>query len=138
MKVVIWGYPTNAHTHFYTHEALYKAFKHLEYDTYWFHDDGYPEDFDWDDCVFWTEGWADKNIPLNKNSTYFVHCVPSPKKYLEAGVKKFYDVRVNGVWQKDHVYDFTLDKSTVKKVGPTCYLQEKTDGMVRVKNDYHD
>ena len=73
MKVVIWGYPTNAHTHFYTHEALYKAFKHLEYDTYWFHDDGYPEDFDWDDCVFWTEGWADKNIPLNKNSTYFVH-----------------------------------------------------------------
>ena len=50
MKVVIWGYPTNAHTHFYTHEALYKAFKHLEYDTYWFHDDGYPEDFDWDDC----------------------------------------------------------------------------------------
>ena len=47
MKVVIWGYPTNAHTHFYTHEALYKAFKHLEYDTYWFHDDGYPEDFDW-------------------------------------------------------------------------------------------
>jgi len=138
MKVVIWGYPTNAHTHFYTHEALYKAFKHLEYDTYWFHDDGYPEDFDWDDCVFWTEGWADKNIPLNKNSTYFVHCVPSPKKYLEAGVKKFFDVRVNGVWQKDHVYDFTLDKSTVKKVGPTCYLQEKTDGMVRVKNDYHD
>ena len=55
MKVVIWGYPTNAHTHFYTHEALYKAFKHLEYETYWFHDDGYPEDFDWDDCVFWTE-----------------------------------------------------------------------------------
>ena len=83
MKVVIWGYPTNAHTHFYTHEALYKAFKHLEYETYWFYDDGYPEDFDWDDCVFWTEGWADKNIPLNKNSTYFVHCVPSPKKYLD-------------------------------------------------------
>jgi len=43
MKVVIWGYPTNAHTHFYTHEALYKAFKHLEYDTYWFHDDGWKQ-----------------------------------------------------------------------------------------------
>ena len=44
LKIIIWGYPTNAHTHFYTHEALYKAFKHLGYDTYWFHDDGYPED----------------------------------------------------------------------------------------------
>ena len=37
-KVVIWGHPLYSHTHSYVHEAYNKAFKHLGYDTYWFHD----------------------------------------------------------------------------------------------------
>ena len=118
MKIVIWGYPLNSHTHSYIHSSFYKAFKHLGHDVYWFHDDEYPEDFDWNDCVFWTEGFADKNIPLNKTSTYFVHVCPDPAKYINAGVKKFIDVRPNGVWQKDHVYDFTLDKSKALHISP--------------------
>tara|TARA_R100000008_G_C3578875_1_gene167079 strand:- start:1160 stop:2125 length:966 start_codon:yes stop_codon:yes gene_type:complete len=137
MKVVIWGYATNAHTHFYTHEAFYKAFKHLEYDTYWFDDDNYPEDFDWDDCLFWTEGFADKNIPLNKTSTYFVHVAPDPAKYINANVKRFVDVRYNHLWHKDHVYQYTLDKSKVEKVGHCCYFQPKKNRRVQVLNDHH-
>ena len=38
MKIVIWGYPLHSHTHSYIHAAFYKAFTHLEYETYWFHD----------------------------------------------------------------------------------------------------
>jgi hypothetical protein len=136
-KIIIWGYPLHSHTHSYIHAAFYKAFTHLGYETYWFHDGEYPDSFDWNDCVFWTEGFADKNIPLNKTSTYFVHVCPDPAKYINAGVKKFVDVRYNHLWHKDHVYDYTLDKSKVEKVGDCCYLQPKKNCRTQVLNDYH-
>ena len=137
MKIIIWGYPLHSHTHSYIHAAFFKAFKYLNYETYWFDDNNYPGDFDWNDCIFWTEGFADKNIPLNKTSTYFVHVSPNPAKYINAGVKKFIDVRYNHLWHKDHVYDYSLNKEKVKKVGPCCYLQEKKNRRVQVLNDYH-
>lgn len=138
-KIIIWGYPLYSHTHSYIHEAFYRAFKHLGYDAYWFHDGDFPSDFNFDNCIFWTEGFADKNIPLNKTSVYFVHVCPSPKKYLEAGVKKFIDVRYNHLWHKDHVYEYTLDKSRVEKIGPGCYFERtKLGELALVKNDYHD
>ena len=137
MKIIIWGYPLHSHTHSYIHAAFYKAFTHLGYETYWFHDANYPDDFDWNDCIFWTEGFADKNIPLNKTSTYFVHVCPDPAKYINSGVKKFIDVRYNHLWHKDHVYDYTLDKSKVESVGPCCYLQSKKNRRIQVLNDYH-
>jgi hypothetical protein len=138
-KIIIWGYPIHSHTHSYIHEAFYKAFKHMGYDVYWFHDGDFPFDFNFNDCIFWTEGFADNNIPLNSTSTYFVHVCPSPKKYLDAGVKKFIDVRYNHIWHKDHVYEYTLDKSNVEKIGPGCYLEKKKIGEnIHVINDYHN
>lgn len=136
MKIIIWGYPLHSHTHSYIHAAFYKAFKFLDYETYWFDDDNYPEDFDWNDCLFWTEGFADKNIPLNSSSTYFVHVCPNPKKYLEANVKKFVDVRYNHIWHSDHVYQYKLSKNKVEKVGPCCYYQPKQNKRVQVLNDH--
>lgn len=137
-KIIIWGYPLYSHTHSYIHEAFYRAFKHMGYDAYWFHDGDFPVDFDFENCIFWTEGFADLNIPLNKTSTYFVHVCPSPKKYTDFGVKKFIDVRYNHLWHKDHVYEYTLDKSKAEKIGPGCYYEKKKSESVRVKNDYHD
>lgn len=136
MKVIIWGYPLYSHTHSYVHEALFRAFSFLGYQTYWFHDGDYPTDFDWTDCLFWTEGFADHNIPLNKTSTYFVHVCPDPSKYINARVKKFVDVRYNHLIHKDHVYEYTLDKGKVENVGPCCYYQPKTNRRVQVLNDY--
>lgn len=138
MKIIIWGYPLHSHTHSYIHEAFYKAFKHLNYETYWFDDNNYPKDFDWNNCLFWTEGFADKNIPLNSTSIYFVHVCPNPAKYINAGVKKFVDVRYNHLWHKDHVYSYSLDKQNSKQVGKCCYLQPKTNDKILVKNDYYD
>lgn len=138
MKIIIWGYPLHSHTHSYTHEAFYKAFKHLGYETYWFHDNDYPSDFDWRNCLFWTEGFADKNIPLNTSSIYFVHVCPDPAKYINANVKKFVDVRYNHVWHNDHVYSYTLEKKEAEKVGTACYLQKKENKIVTVKNNYHN
>jgi hypothetical protein len=137
LKIIIWGYPLHSHTHSYVHAAFFKAFSFLGYETYWFHDEDYPKDFDWNNCLFWTEGFADKNIPLKKSSVYFVHVCPNPKKYLDAGVKKFVDVRYNHLIHKDHVYEYKLDKSKVEKVGPCCYYQKTKNNRTQVLNDYH-
>lgn len=110
MKVIIWGYPLHTHTHSYTHEAVYRAFKHLGYETHWFHDGNYPEDFDYNDCVFFTEGFADKNIPLRETSTYFVHVCVNPEKYI-GKVKKLVDVRYLMNKMDSDNYSFVLDRS---------------------------
>jgi hypothetical protein len=137
-KIIIWGYPLYSHTHSYIHSGFYEAFKYLEYETYWFHDNDYPKDFDFSNCIFWTEGYADKNIPLVPSSTYFVHVCPDPKKYLESNIGRFIDVRTNSIWINDHVYSYTMDKDNLEKLGPVCYFEKATDKMVRVKNNYHD
>lgn len=136
-KIIIWGYPLYSHTHSYIHQGFYEAFKHLGYETYWFHDGDYPLDFDFSNCIFWTEGYADKNIPLVETSIYFVHVCPSPKKYIDSKVK-FIDVRTNSIWINDHVYSYTMDKDNLEKLGPVCYFQKATKDRVRVKNNYFD
>lgn len=115
MKIVIWGYPLHSHTHSYIHASFYKAFDYMGYETYWFDDKNYPENFDWNDCIFWTEGYAEKNIPLNKTSVYFVHLGVNPKKYV-GNVKKFIDVRpLQKSMDNDH-YDFVLNCDNCEKL----------------------
>ena len=83
-KVIIWGYPLYTHTHSYIHYGWHKAFKHLGYDTYWFHDKDFPKEFDYTNCIFITEGYADDNIPLHPSNIYFVHVGRNPYKYLNS------------------------------------------------------
>ena len=68
MKCVLWGYPLHTDTYSYVHEGFKKALERSGHKVYWFHDKEYPDDFDYDDCVFFTEGYADKNIPLRSSS----------------------------------------------------------------------
>lgn len=135
-KVIIWGHPLYSHTHSYVHSSYYKTFKHLGYDVYWFHDGEYPEDFDYENCLFITEGFADANIPLNETSCYMVMYCPSPKKY--EGVGRYIDIRMAAKNFKDHIQEYSLDKSIATKVGPACYFVPKTSEKVKIKNDYHD
>jgi hypothetical protein len=135
-KVIIWGHPLYSHTHSYVHEAYYRAFKSLGYDVYWFHDDDYPEDFDYTNCLFIGEGFADKKIPINDTSCYLIMYCPSPIKYQGAG--RYIDVRMSAVNFKDHIQEYSLDKNTATKIGPACYFVPKTLEKVKVKNDYVD
>ena len=83
-KVIVWGYPLHSHTHSYVHDAYVKTFKYLGYETYWFHDDDYPDpkDFDYTNSFFIGEGFADKNLPINDSSAYFIMYCPSPKSIM--------------------------------------------------------
>ena len=71
-KVIIWGHKNN-HTHSYIHSSYYKAFKSLGYDVYWFDDYQNVSGFDFENCIFFTEGQVQNNIPLNKSSKYIIH-----------------------------------------------------------------
>ena len=91
-KVVIWGFPLHTHTHSYIHYGWHKAFTYLGYPTYWFDDTNYPTDFDYNNCLFITEGYADTNIPIVPTSIYYVHIAIHPEKYLNR-VKRFIEIR---------------------------------------------
>lgn len=138
MKLIIWGHPLYSHTHSYVHSSYYKAASFMGYEVYWFHDNEYPKDFDYSNSIFITEGFADKNIPLNKTSIYFVMYCPSPKKYLEAEVKRYIDVRCVAKDHKDHIHNYSIDKNKTQKVGPACYFVPKTNHKTHIKNNYVD
>lgn len=133
-KVIIWGHPLHSHTHSYVHEAYYKAFKFLGYETYWFHDKDFPSDFDYSNSLFITEGYADNNIPILDSSCYIVMYCPSPIKYQSAG--RYIDIRMAAVNFKDHIQNYSLDKSTATKVGPACYFEKSTNEDVIINNNY--
>lgn len=133
-KVIIWGHPLYSHTHSYVHSSYYKAFKYLEHDVYWFHDNNYSKDFDYENCLFIGEGFSDKNIPLNETSCYMIMYCPSPKKY--EGVGRYIDVRMAAKNFKDHIQEYSLDKNTATKIGPACYFVPRTSEKITVKNNY--
>lgn len=109
-KVIIWGYPLHTHSHSYIHACWVKAFKYLGYDTFWFSDDNFDENFDYTNCLFITEGYADFKIPLHKSNIYYVHVCVDPQRYLDAGVR-FIDMRYNVIYLNDVNYDYDLNKS---------------------------
>jgi hypothetical protein len=135
-KVIIWGHPLYSHTHSYVHEAYYKGFKYLGYDVFWFHDGDYPEDFDYNNSLFIGEGFADKNIPINDTSCYMIMYCPSPIKYAKAG--RYVDIRMAAVDFKDHIHEYSLDKTKSEKIGPAVYYVHKTNEKVKIINDYVD
>ena len=111
-KIIIWGFPLHTHTHSYIHAMWFKVFKvGFEKDTYWFHDNEYPIDFDYNNCLFITEGYADKNIPIISSSTYFVHNAIYPERYLNIGARLI-EIRFNVNEIHDVNNDFKLDDGT--------------------------
>lgn len=125
-KVIIWGFPLHTHTHSYIHYGWVKGFKHLGYDTYWFDDNNYPSDFDYNNCLFITEGYADYNIPIISSSIYFVHILRNPEKYIDK-VKRVIEIRYLVDSIKDVNYDYILDKSKCKKISECSYYEKLHD-----------
>ncbi len=135
-RVIIWGYPMKepiANTVSYVWNGIYKAFKILGFETYWFSDENYPKDFDFSNCIFWAEGYADDNLPLNDTSIYYVHCAWNPKKYI-GHVKKFIDIRYNLRYIEHPNYIYKLDKENTPQLGKGCYYEKSTNQIVDFKN----
>ena len=106
-KVIVWGFPLNSHTHSYIHAMWVKVFKiGFEKETHWFHDNEFPADFDYTNCIFISEGYADNNIPIVASSVYFIHNAIYPEKYLMA---RLIEIRFNVNEIHDINNDFKRD-----------------------------
>jgi hypothetical protein len=135
MKIIIWGfYPENGvlkNTISYVWNSFYTAFKYLGHDVYWFPNEKI-DNFDFSNCIFIAEGYDDSEIPLNKTSTYFVHCAYNPAKYV-GNVRKFVDMRYN-LKKIDHPnYVYELDKEKTK-MDKGCYYEPSTNQVIDFKN----
>lgn len=134
-KVVIWGFPLHTHTHSYIHAGWAKGFKHLGYETHWFDDNNVPTDFDFANCLFITEGYADKNIPIVDSSIYFVHIAIDPKKYI-GHVKRFIEIRYLVDSIKDCNYNYVLNKWRCTKISNCTYYEKlKDNGGLALSHD---
>ena len=122
-KVIIWGFPLHSHTHSYIHGGWFKAFISLGYETYWFHDKDFPIQFDYNNCLFITEGYADDNIPIVNTSTYFVHICRNPEKYLHK-VKRLIEIRYLVDHIKDVNYNYVLNKEKCEKISDATYYEK--------------
>jgi hypothetical protein len=131
LKVVIWGLPLYTHTHSFIHAGFYKAFQHLGCETYWFHSGNYPDSssFDYSNCLFFSEGFADENIPLNESSTYFIHNSVDPSKYVSKGLR-LVDVRFNVKEINDLNYSFVLDKTKLKNIDIVTWYDANANDSV--------
>jgi hypothetical protein len=122
-KVIIWGYPLYTHTHSYIHYGWYKAFKHMGYDTFWFHDNEFPVDFDYNNCLFISQGYADNNIPIIESSIYFIHIAINPLRYISK-VKRFIEIRYLVDNIIDYNYRYRLDRSKCKMISNCTYYEK--------------
>jgi len=125
MKIVIWGHPLHSHTHSYIHGGFKKGFEHMGHEVHWFNNDDYPsqDDFDYTDCLFITEGYDDKNIPVVESSVYFIHCCVNPYKYLDKGARLI-DIRYNVKELNDVNYSYVFSEQNPQKLGPCEYYQK--------------
>lgn len=137
-KIIVWGYPLHTHTQSYVQNGWYSAFKRLGYDTYWFHDHEYPDinSFDYKNCLFLTEGYADNNIPIEKSSIYFVHMCKNPGKYVHAGCRLI-DNRFLLDVADDWVYSYKLDRSSLERINH-CYYEKNANDKSLAQNIRND
>lgn len=123
-KVVIWGHKLHSHTHSYIHNSYYNAFKKMGYDTYWFDNWDDVSNFNFDNCIFLTEGQVDQSIPINKSSFYILHHC-NTDKYSNC---KFINL-CNYVNDCRIGKSYNYQNSTVEKITYYSFYDEKNNAL---------
>ncbi len=72
-KFIAWGFRKNTNTFHYIMLSYLKAFEYLGYDVYHFDNSDDVSGFDFSNCIFFTEGQVDQNIPILKDAIYILH-----------------------------------------------------------------
>ena len=99
------------------------------------------EDFDFSNCIFIAEAYDDSEIPLNKTSTYFVHCAYNPAKYI-GKVGKFIDMRYNlkKIDHPNYVYELEclIKMKTYHQHRQSCFHLQFLDALIFVLSLNHE
>ena len=137
-KVIIWGHKLHTHTHSYVHNAFYRAFKSLGYETYWFDNNDNTKNFDFSNSIFLTEWQVDQRMPLRDDCFYMVHNMfeegdmklyehkfPKYRKLWKQGKALNFRDYVAGKYNSDCVQFDTFSYTNLKK--KTIYILWGTD-----------
>ena len=143
-KIIVWGAkPDTGHTHAFIHDAIVRAGKFMNLETYWLDRRDNLDDTFFDDAIIITEQWLvfapwtqmSHNLPLRKSSCYIVHYLgnkgpvegnPGASMYLDK-VGKLIDFRfasnvgVDGVPDKNCAYYFEPEKYEKLNNGVSFY-----------------
>lgn len=92
-KIVIWGHKLHTHTHSYIHNAYYRAFKSLGYDTMWYDNNDNIENIDFKNTLFITENQVDSNIPKRSDCLYIVHNIDDDNKYCDIPIENVINMK---------------------------------------------
>lgn len=135
-KVIIWGHKLHSHTHSYIHNAFYRTFKHLGYDTYWFDNKDDVQRFDFSNSLFITESQVDANIPLREDCNYILHNCDQAKykKLIDQGkccTLQVYidDVATRNVTKLDDCIYYDLAGKIIYMPWATDLLPDEIDAM---------
>ncbi len=126
--VIIWGHKLHSHTHSYIHNAFFRAFQSMGYDTHWFDDKDHEENsliraFDFNECLFITEGQACAKMPLIKGNTYVLH------NCYDAGMwKKIADEEID--YLKLQVYTDDVLKYNLQQLENICTYYDMEGKML--------
>lgn len=121
-KVVIWGHKLHTHTHSYIHNAFYKAFLYLGYETYWLDNSDDLSQYNLARTLFITEGQVDSKMPMRADSYYFLHNPRSLDRYqklLDLGRVLFFQVYTDDVLERPYLikkapfHYYSLDYKTL-------------------------
>jgi len=145
-KIIVWGAKLDTgHTHGFIHEAIVRAAKFMEIETYWLDNRDNVSDEFFDDSIIITEQWLafangnSNRLPLRKSSCYLVHYLgnkgpvegnPGASMYL-GKVGKLIDFRfasnwgIDGIVDKNYAYKFEPEK--YQKIGDTSYYESGTE-----------
>jgi hypothetical protein len=131
-KIVIWGLSINSHTHSYIHNAFYRAFKHLNYETYWLPDEvASLRKLNFSNSVFITVNIADKYIPIRDDCYYILHNC-NDKKFIKLFennkailIQTFTKDKLSNT--KDSDVDFKTDNPFIFGIKEVLYLHWMTD-----------
>lgn len=115
MKIVIWGHPLHSNTFSYVHHAFYRAFISMGYETYWMFDNTDISNFNFSNCLFFTEGQSCEKIPIKKDCKYILHnCCQEKFKELPKENILTLQVYTDDVYKhgakKINNYTFILDR----------------------------
>ena len=96
-KVVIWGDKLHSHTHSYIHQAFYRTFRHMGYETYWLDNNDNVSHIDFKNALFITEWQADAKMPVRDDCFYAVHNIKVTRiGFVSPRIERYQSLIENG------------------------------------------
>lgn len=121
-KVIVWGHKLDsartANTFAFIHDSWMKTFKYLGAETLWFDNTDDVSNFDFDNCLFLTEGQVDQNLPINKTCKYVLH---------NCNLAKYQSVLPNVLNLQVYTHDCLSRKVNLVSPEQYCYYQPEAD-----------